>query len=139
VSFSFQVANGDLVLAGDSFAIVYGQNKLTQDLTLWLAERYGIDRFHPMMGSQFQNYIGGIIGYNTQSMVYGEALRVLDNYQKVQFNAFQQNPQNFAMAELLYNIDSVDVSITYDTVAVAIAITNGASQASSVTVSQGTT
>lgn len=138
MSFSFKVANGDLVLAGSSFGIVYGQNKLVQDLTLWLAERYGIDRFHPTLGSQFQNWIGGVIGYSTQSLVYGETLRVLDNYQRVQFNAFRQNPQNFAMAELLYNIDSVDVSVTYDTVSVHIAVTNGASQSSSVTVSQGT-
>lgn len=138
MSFSFQVANGDLVMSGSSLGIVYGQNKLTQDLTLWLAERYGIDRMHPAMGSRLQNYIGGIINYNTQSMVYGEVMRVLDNYQRVQYNNFQQNPQNFALAELLYNINSIDVSITYDTVAATISITNGASQSSSITVSQGT-
>jgi hypothetical protein len=138
MSFSLQVANGDLVQSGSQMGIVFGIGKLTQDMTLWVAERYGIDRFHPAMGSQLQNYIGGIINFNTQSMVYSEVMRVLDNYQKVQFNAFRQTPTNFSLSELLYTINNINVGITYDTVAVQVSVSNGQQQTTTVAVSQGT-
>lgn len=138
MSFSLQVANGDLVMGGDQLAIVYGSGKLMQDMTLQLAERYGIDRFHPAMGSMFQNYIGGIVNYNTQSMVYAEAMRVLDNYQKMQFQAFRASPSNFSLSELLYAINSVNANITLDTVNVAVSVCNAQQQTITTTVSQGT-
>jgi hypothetical protein len=138
MSFSLQIANGDLVQRGSQLGIVYGANKLQQDMVLWLSERYGIDRFHPAYGSNFQNYIGGIIGYSTQSMVYNEAMRVLDNYQKVQFLAFKANPSLFSLSELLYSINSVNVSVSYDTVNVSVNVSNGQQQTATVNVSQGT-
>lgn len=137
MSFSFQVANGDLVLAGSRLATVSGSVKLMQDMTLWLAEEYGIDRFHPFYGSRLQSYIGGIINYNTQVMVYGEILRVLDNYQKLQFNAYRQNPQLFSLAEMLYAINSVNVSLSYDTVGATISVANAVGQNLTTTVSTG--
>lgn len=138
MSFSLQVANGDLVIAGDQLGIVWGAAKLQQDMTLWLAERLGVDRFHPAYGSMMQNYIGGIIGYNTQSMVYSEVMRVLDNYQKVQFQAFRQNPANYSLSQLLYAINSVDVSLTYDSVNVQVSVANAQQQNITTAISQGT-
>jgi hypothetical protein len=137
MSFSLQVANGDLVQSGSQLGIVSGTTKLRQDMTLWLAERFGIDRFHPAMGSMFENYIGGIINFNTQSMVYSEAMRVLDNYQKVQFQSFRQTPSNFSLSELLYSINSVNVNISYDTVNVLVNVANAQQQGVSTIVSQG--
>lgn len=137
MSFSLQVANGDLVIAGDQLSIVWGAAKLQQDMTLWLAERLGVDRFHPAYGSMLQNYIGGIINYNTQSMVYSEVMRVLDNYQKVQFQAFRQSPSSFSLSELLYSINSVDVNIAYDTVNVKVSVANAEQQTITTAVSQG--
>jgi phage baseplate assembly protein W len=138
MTFSLKVANGDLVQSGSQMAIVDATDKLRQDVTLWLAERIGIDRFHPAMGSQLQNYIGGIINFNTQSMVYAEVMRVLDNYQKVQFQAFRQKPTNFSLGELMYAINNVNVNVGYDSVNVAISVANAQQQIVNTTVSQGT-
>lgn len=138
MSFSLKVANGDLVLAGNQFAIVSGVDKLKQDLTLWLAERFGIDRFHPAMGSNLQNFIGGVIGYGTQSMVYSEVLRVLTNYQRVQTQDFRAFPSNFALSELLWNINSVDVGVGYDQVSILVSVANAQRQPVSLSLNQGT-
>lgn len=137
MSFSLQIANGDLVLQGNQMGIVYGTNKLKQDVILWLAERYGIDRFHPAMGSRLQNYIGGIISYSTQSMVYSEVMRILDNYQKVQYQGLRQAPQLYSLAELLWSINSINVGVGYDTVSVSIGVSNGQRQPTTIAVTQG--
>lgn len=137
MSFSLQIANGDLVQSGSALAIVDGTDKLKQDLTLWMTERYGIDRFHPIMGSNFQNYIGGVISYSTQSMVYSEAMRVLDAYQKVQFAALKANPSLYSLSELLWNINEVNVGVSYDQVSVMVDVSNGQQQATRVGISQG--
>jgi hypothetical protein len=137
MSFSLQVANGDLVLSGSQMGIVYGSNKLKQDLTLWLTERYGIDKSHPSMGSYFESYIGGIINTATQSMVYNEAMRVLANYEKIQGQSFIQSPQLFSLSELLHTIKSINVSILYDVVIVAVTVANAQGQVNTITVTQG--
>lgn len=138
MSFSLQVSNGDLVQTGSQLSIVYGTDKLTQDMTLWLAERYGVDRFHPSYGSNLENYIGGMIGYGTQSMVYSEVMRVLTNYQKVQMAGFKSAPSNYALAELLWTINNVNVGVNYDQVSVAVNVSNAQQQTTTVSVSQGT-
>lgn len=138
MSFSLQVANGDLALSGSQMGIVYGSDKLKQDLTLWLAERYGIDKSHPTMGSYFQNYIGSVINTTTQAMVYNEAIRVLNNYQAVQGQSFTQSPQLFSLSELLYAINGVNVSISYDTVTTAVSVANAQGRTTNITVTQGT-
>ena len=137
MTYSLTVAGGDLVQVGSQMQIVSGQDKLRQDLQLWLAERYGIDRFHPKMGSMLQSYIGSVIGQNTNAMVQQEVLRVLQNYQRVQSMGFKAAPSMYSFAELLYSINGVAVSATYDTVSVSISITNGAAQTSTITASQG--
>jgi len=138
MTFSLQLANGDLVQNGSQLGIVYGADKLKQDMTLWLAERYGVDRFHPAYGSNLENYIGGIIGFGTQSMVYSEVMRVLTNYQKVQFQGFKATPNLYSLAELLWSINNVNVGVTYDQVNIAVSVSNGQQQPTTVTVSQGT-
>lgn len=138
MTFSLQVLNGDLAMRGSELGIVYGVNKLTQDLTLWLTERYGIDRFHPQMGSNFQNYIGGIINYSTESMITNETNRVLDNYAKVQMRGFRESPSIYALAELMASVNQVSVGITYDTVSVAINVSNAIRQSTTISTTQGT-
>lgn len=137
MSFSLQILNGDLAQQGSELGIVYGVGKLTQDLTLWMTERYGIDRFHPTMGSSFQNWIGGIISYHTQQMVQNEAERILDNYQKVQYRGLRETPQLYSLSELLYSINSINVSIAYDTVNVAVNVSNAQQQPTTIQVQQG--
>lgn len=137
MSFSLQIASGDLVQQGSQLGIVSGVDKLKQDLTLWMTERYAIDRFHPAMGSNFQNYIGGIISYHTQAMVRSEAERILDNYQKVQWRGLRESPQLYSLAELLMNINAVDVTVTFDAVTVDVSVSNAVQQPVNVSLAQG--
>lgn len=138
MTFSLQVAGGDLVQQGSRLNIVSGVDKLKQDLTLWMTERYGIDRFHPGMGSNFQNYIGGIINYRTQQTVQQEATRVLDNYQKVQWRGLREAPNIYSLSELLYTINAVNVTLSFDAVMVNISVSNAVRQTTAVQVMQGT-
>lgn len=137
MSFSLQVVNGDLAVQGSQLGIVYGTDKLRQDLTLWMTERFGIDRFHPAMGSNFQNYIGGVIGYGTQAKVKGEAERILDNYQKVQYRGLKATPTLYSLSELLWSINTINVGVSYDTVSVAVNVSNGVQQPTTIQVAQG--
>ena len=137
MSFSLRVANGDLCLQGSQLGIVYGSEKLKQDLSLWMAERFGVDRFHPSYGSYLENYIGGIIGANTRSVVQQEAMRILDNYQKIQYSGLQSSPTLYSLAEILYSINGVTVGLSYDTVSIQVAVSNAELQTAVITVSQG--
>jgi hypothetical protein len=138
MSFSLQVVNGDLAVQGSQMGIVYGVDKLKQDLTLWMVERYGIDRFHPGMGSYFQNYIGGIISYATQAMVRNEAERIVDNYTRVQRRGLREAPSLYSLSELLNSINSINVGVGFDTVSVAVSVSNAQQQSTTVAVTQGT-
>ena len=126
MTFSLALGNGDLVQNGSSLAIVYGTNKLVQDMTCWLEERLGVDRFHPRYGSVLPNFIGGMVTASTQAGVQSEIDRVLGNYQAVQNLAFTANSQLFSLDELLNTLANVDIGITYDTVSAAISVTTGA-------------
>lgn len=122
MTYSLAVINGDLVQQGNSLGIVYGVNKLNQDLSLWVTERYGIDRFHPSMGSILPDFIGSLITDSTKTQIQGEVLRVLQNYQSVQFQGFRNNPQAYSYTELLYSINAVDVSLSFDTVYTSVKV-----------------
>jgi hypothetical protein len=138
MTFSLLLQNGDLVQNGSQMGYVYGSNKLLQDLTLWMTERYNCDITNPNYGCYFENYIGGIVNYHTQAMMESEALRVLTNYQKVQQIAFTNAPTIFSLSELLLAIGNIDVRISYDTVWVNAMVVNGEQQSISVSATQST-
>lgn len=139
MSFSLQVYGGDLIQTGSQLNVVYGTNKLRQDMTLWLSESYGIDPLHPEYGSLLSDYIGGTIRLSTQAIIYNEVMRVLENYQTMQFQLFKKNPKLFSMSELLWNIKNVNVGISYDTISLSIAVTNGQSGEIELQLNQGVT
>lgn len=127
MTFSLALRDGDLVQLGSTLQTVSGANKLQQDMSLWLTERLGVDRFHPRYGSILPNFIGGVINLSTQADVQSEVDRVLGNYQAVQQQTFNANPQLFSYDELLNDLLSVDVGVSYDTVSVAVSVSTGAS------------
>lgn len=137
MSFSLQIYGGDLVQTGSQLGIVSGAGKLRQDMTLWLSERYAIDPLNPSYGSLLPDYIGGMITLSTQAMVYNEVMRVLENFQSMQFQLFKKTPQLFSMSELLWEILNVQVAISYDTISVGVSVANGQSNGISITVNQG--
>lgn len=138
MSLSFKVVNGDLSITAGSFDLVDGSDKLTQDLSAWLTERYRDDRFHPTYGSILDGYIGGVINpEDTVVRVQSETLRVLSNYQQIQMAAFRKNPGKFQSSELLQSVDGVDVSLSYDNVIVLVRITTAATTTLSISVDFG--
>jgi len=138
MSLSLKVVNGDLSVTAGKFDTVQGSDKLMQDLTLWLTERYRDDRFHPTYGSILDGYIGGVINANeTIVRVQSETLRVLSNYQQIQMARFRENPSKFQPSELLQSVNGVDVSLSYDKVIVLIRITTAARTTTSISVGFG--
>ena len=133
ISYSLAVADGDLVLEGSNLGIVTGIDKLKMELSHWVTERYGGDRFHPDMGSILQSMIGGRVTASTQYRISTELARVLDNYQRVQYVALQANPSLFSTSELLYSIDDIAVTISYDTVSAVVKVTSAAKNTDSIT------
>lgn len=135
MTFSLALNDGDLIQQGGHLGLVYGPEKLKQDIMLWVTERYGIDRFHPAMGSRLQDYIGDVIGYTTHSKIYAEVLRVLSNYQKVQYLGLRQNPARYSLSELLWSINDVAVAVNFDAVQISADVSNAESLPINTTIS----
>lgn len=109
-------------MRGSTLAIVYGIDKLKQDLQLWVLERYGGDRFHPDMGSILQDMIGTTISPITEWKVANELYRILDNYQRTQFAALKKRPETFSNTELLMEVDDVSVQLAFDAVSATVKV-----------------
>lgn len=139
MSFSLAVKDGDLVQNGSRVGLVYGTDKLKQDVQLWMMQRYGGDRFHVSMGSILQDFIGGIANESTRVEAQGEVLRVLQNYQAVQLRKFKNSPQSLSADELLVSVDNIIASIMYDTITIAIKLRNGSQQSTTIKVVSSTT
>lgn len=128
MSYSLAISDGDLVQQGSQLGLVFGVNKLKQDVNLWMLEQYRGDRFHVSYGSILQDFIGGIANEASRAEIYGEVLRVLQNYQVAQRRRFNENPELFSASELLVEVDEVDVTMSYDTVTVVVKLRNGSKQ-----------
>lgn len=133
-SYSLRIADGDLAMTGNQMDLVHGVDKLNQDLDLWLRERYGGDRFHTNWGSILQEFIGGVVSETTRSEVQAEVLRVLQNYQAVQYRMLQQEPQKMSQSEMLVAVDDIKTNVSYDSVMVQVKIRNGVNQSSTLAV-----
>jgi phage baseplate assembly protein W len=134
VSYSLAIADGDLARSGSQLGIVFGLDKLKQDVNCWLLEQYGGDRFHVNMGSILQDFIGGVISEATRAEVHAEVFRVLQNYQATQLRRFKENPERFSASELLVSVDDIITAVSYDTVTVTIRLRNGSEQATTIQV-----
>lgn len=128
MSYSLAISDGDLVQQGSQLGLVFGVNKLRQDVNLWMLERHGGDRFHVSYGSILQDFIGGIANKATRAEVYGEVLRVLQNYQFAQLRRFKENPELFSASELLVSVDDISATMDYDTITVTVRLGNGSKQ-----------
>lgn len=136
MSYSLAIADGDLVQNGSQLRLVYGVDKLKQDVTLWLMERYGGDRFHVNTGSILQDFIGGVVSESTKAEVHAEVFRVLQNYQSLQLKRFKENPEKMSASELLVSVDDIITAVQYDTVNVAVRLRNGSEQATTIRVAK---
>lgn len=137
MSYSLAIADGDLVQKGSSLGLVFGVEKLRQDVECWLNERYGGDRFHVNMGSILQEFIGLIMEPSTRAEVQAEVLRVLQNYQAMQLKRLKENPEQLSASELLVSIDDILSAVNYDTVAVRVKLRNAANQTTTIKIASG--
>lgn len=138
MSYSLAVADGDLVQNGSQLSVVYGVDKLRQDVNCWMMETLGCDRFHSNYGAALQDYIGGVVSGSTKSQVQAEVLRVLQNYQTLQVRRFKENPEKMSGSELMVSVDDISVKISYDTVYVTIKLRNGTQQYTTIKVATST-
>lgn len=134
MTFSLKVADGDIALKGSQVDVVHGVDKLKQDISLWLRERYRSDRFHTGYGSILDDFIGGVIDDRTQGMVQSEVMRVLQNFQAMQLRRLQDNPQSMAADEVLVSVANIRTVIRYDTVIVTVRFVTGSRRVDQISV-----
>jgi hypothetical protein len=137
MSYSLAISNGDLVRQGSNLAVVWGIDKLKQDLQLWVAERFGGDRFHTNMGSTLQDYIGTVVSRRTKAEIEDEVMRMLDKYQRVQVYGFKREPRHYSLTQLLERVSDINISVTYDYLLVSVSIVSAAQAPTKIVVSQG--
>lgn len=116
MTFSLAISNGDLSLGGSRLDLVYGKNKLLQDLGTWFREQYQVDRFNPGYGSTLPKHIGGIADEMTIFLIRAEAVRILNNYHQHQIADFARFPENYSADELIREIVSVTTETIDDSV-----------------------
>lgn len=138
MSYSLAIADGDLVQKGSRLDVVYGIDKMKQDVNCWLLERFGSDRFHVNYGSILQDFIGGIAKESTRVEVQAEIFRVLQNYQSMQLRRFKENPEKLSASELLVSIDNISVKLNYDTIWATLKLRNGSSQSTTISLTTST-
>lgn len=134
MSFSFALRDGDLALLGNQLDLVFGIDKLKQDLDLWLRERFGGDRFHTRMGSILQEFIGGVVRDSTRAEIQNEVMRILQNYQALQLRILKEDPTLLSESEILESIDSIQTVAYYDSVVVQIRYRTATSESSKLVV-----
>lgn len=137
MTYTIAIEDGDIQLKGSTMGIVSGLDKLHQELSVWLRERYRSDRFHLTYGSILDNFIGGVIDSGTVAEIRSEVMRILQNYQAVQLRAFKTEPGLFSRDELLVSVDDIETRVEYDRVLVTIRFTNGARQRGATAVAVG--
>jgi len=137
VSYSLAIVDGDLARKGSRLDLVYGVDKLRQDINCWLVERYGGDRFHVNMGSILEDFIGTIASESVRAQVQSEILRVLQNYQAAQLRRFKENPEKLSDSELLVSVEDIKVKLSYDTIWVTLKLRNGSNQYTTIKIANG--
>jgi phage baseplate assembly protein W len=127
------LSGGDLVLGSGGLQMLDGPAKIRQDVALCLGEEYGLDPYHSGWGSVLKKYIGLPITGDTPMLVQAEVNRVLQQYitnQQARLDAAALNNQQHTVTtnEIIRTVNSVDVSVLFDTVSVLINLTTMAGQ-----------
>lgn len=131
---SFRVENGDLALSpGRIVDFVQGQNKLVQDLTLWLLEPYGIGYTTPAFGSLLLSMIGTAFGEGQLADVESEVNRILELYQANQFQRIKAARDNgklylYTKREILNQIGQITSTQLLDHAQIQVGIKTASGQ-----------
>jgi hypothetical protein len=144
VTYSIQVANGDLVATAGQLSTVSDSAKLLQDLTLWILTKMGSDPYNPAYGSLIDGgtQMNGInvpspIGTTTwsiaQSQIQTDITRIITLYQAQQAARIASDLQTYNKStltpgETLTALNGISFNNDYDTLTVTVSITNAANQ-----------
>ena len=141
MSYSLQVANGDLVFNGTSLSTVSGAQKLVQDMTCGILEPMGTDDMHPTYGAVIDGgtlpdgtYQQGIIGnandeYAAQ-FVSSEINRVASNLQQAQAVRNQNDLATYGRStltpdETLQSLGDVSITTAQNQMLVSVDLQTG--------------
>lgn len=127
------LSNGDLVVDSGALKTLDGPAKIRQDVALALGENYGEDPFNTGWGSVLPRYIGEPISDDTPMLIQAEVNRILQQYiasQQARLETASLNNQQHTIStsEIIRTVNSVDVSVQWDTITVLINLTTMAGQ-----------
>lgn len=130
---SLALSGGDLVVDAGGLRMLEGPAKIRQDLALALGEEYDTDPYHPGWGSVLIKYIGEAISDDTPMLVQAEVSRIIQQYmanQRAMLEAAALNNQahTISTSEIIRTVNSIDVSVSYDSVKVLVDLTTMAGQ-----------
>lgn len=127
------LSGGDLVVGPGGLQTVSGSAKIRQDLALALGEDYGTDPYHAGWGSVLGQYLGEPVDADSPMLVQAEVNRILQQYmtgqqQQLATAAVNNQQHTITTSEIIQTVNSVDVSVLYDTVKVVVSLTTMAGQ-----------
>lgn len=143
MSWSLQIANGDLTFGSQGLNTVTGGSKLTQDLRCAVLEHMGTDPLHPAFGSVIDGgvnpttgiYTEGVIGQanddHAATFVRAEVQRVCRAYQAQQIARNQIDVATYGKStltadEALLAVESINVQQVMDQMLVLAQLQTGA-------------
>lgn len=140
MSKSLRLEHGDLVVgSGRAFDMVSGQDKLFQDLTLWLLEKIGTDPSAPTYGSRLDggtengedvpSFIGQIASQERILEIKAEVINVLNFYQNTQLEKMKREMIQYGGRhtlsddEVLHTVDNIETVQLGTTIIVRVTCT----------------
>lgn len=137
MSKSFAIVNGDLAIGGGrSYATVSGQQKLFQDLKLWILEQIGTDPSTPTYGSALDggvidgqpvdSFIGQLATQERMLEVQAEIAALLERYQQEQLEKMRREVVEFrgthtlSPQEILHRVVNIETAQTGTTILVRV-------------------
>jgi hypothetical protein len=136
MTYSLRIFNGDLVKGqSNNLDLVWGSDKVVQDLMCWIREPYGTDPVNPDLGTLIQNgedkttfsvnrnFQGNYSNY--ENLVVSEIQRVISDYQQRQLSKAKLEMSlygdivTFESDELINNF-KVSYTKSYDTMYILI-------------------
>jgi hypothetical protein len=108
--YTLKLKNGDLDLSDRRGVAITGKAKLVQQLSLWITEHYGIDRFHEGYGCKLQDMVGGPHTDLFLRTVENEIRKTIETYMQIQAQGFEKDPRLYSRNEIVYQILAVNAS-----------------------------
>ena len=141
MSWSLQIANGDLAFNGADMTTVQGSQKLVQDLACCILEPMGNDPLHPGYGSLIDGGIGtdgsytsGVIGAPNDTragnFVVSEINRICTQYQSQQQARYKADVATYgkstiSASEALLGVESITATASQDHLNVGATLQTG--------------